>query len=83
MYTDIIGWLQTMDATKPINHYRNVPFISTCMGKALQDLALCMLSTTHTHHTKLKRQFNPFTSDAAYLEVWVHVLIKVDGGIVT
>ena len=53
------------------------------MGKALHDLALCMLSTTHTHHTKLKRQFNLFTSDAAYLEVWDHVSCntnKVLGG---
>ena len=44
---------KSMNATKPINHNRNVPFITTCMGKALHDFALCMLSTTHTHHTKL------------------------------
>ena len=72
MYTDRMATKSTcMNATKP---YRTVPFItSTCIGKALHDLALCMLSTTHTHHTKLKRQFNLFTSDAAYLEVWDHV----------
>ena len=44
------------------------------MGKALHDLALCMDSTTHTHHTK----FSPFTSDAAYLEVWDHVLCNTN-----
>ena len=61
---------KSMNATKPINYYRTVPFITTCMDKALHDLALCMDSTTYTHHTK----FSPFTSDAAYLEVWDHVL---------
>ena len=61
-----------MNATKPINHYRTVPFITTCtcMGKALLELVLCMDSTTHTHHMK----FSPFASDAAYLEVWDNVL---------
>ena len=37
------------------------------IAAALHDLSLCMLSTTHIHHTKsVKRQFNLFTSDAAY-----------------
>ena len=55
-------------------YYRTVPFITTCMGKALHDLALCMLSTTCTYHTK----FSPFTYDAAYLEVWNHVLCNTN-----
>ena len=37
-------------------------------------LCMCMDSTTHTHHTK----FSPFTSDAAYLEVWDHVLCNTN-----
>ena len=41
---------------------------------AKHDLALCMDSTTYTHHTK----FSPFTSDAAYLEVWDHVLCNTN-----
>ena len=65
MYTDRMA-TKSMNATKPINHYRTVP--------ALHDLALCMLSTTHTHHTK----FSPFTSDAAYLEVWDNVLCNTN-----
>ena len=69
MYTDSMA-TKSMNATKPINYYRTVPFIATCMGKALHDLSLCMDSTTHTHHMK----FSPFTSDEAYLEVWDHVL---------
>ena len=67
MYTDTM-------ATKSMNHYRTVPFITACMGKALHDLALCMLSTRHTHH----RKFSPFTSDAAYLKVWDNVLCNTN-----
>ena len=37
-----------------------------------------MLSTTHTHHTKLKRQFNLCMSDAAYLELWDQVLCNTN-----
>ena len=33
-------------STKPITHYRNVPFITKCMGKALHDLTL---STMHIY----------------------------------
>ena len=78
---------KSMNATKSINHNRNVPFITTCTacmyGSATFQILIvhgksasaCFQPHIHTTDMKLKCLF---TSDAAYLEVWDHVLCNAN-----
>ena len=49
------------------------------MGPPYLRCSVHAFNHTYTHHTKLlKRQFNLFTPNAAYLEVWDHVLCNTN-----